>query len=97
MPPDDVGDKTEAPTQHKPYDSRQKGQVARSVDLSSAVILLGALLALNFMGPRMFGQLASMMARLLDGDGAGVAGQLYSSAPSPPNSAPPAFATASKP
>jgi flagellar biosynthetic protein FlhB len=72
MPPDDVGDKTEAPTQHKRDESRQKGQVARSVDLSSAVILLGALLALNFMGPRMFGQLASMMGRLLDGDGAGI-------------------------
>ncbi len=68
MPPDDSGEKTEAPTQRKRDESRQKGQVARSVDLSSALILLGALGALNFLGPQMFARMASIMAELLEGD-----------------------------
>jgi len=67
MPPDDFGDRTEAPTQRKREESRQKGQVARSMDLSSAVILLGGLGALNFLAPRMLGHMAAMMTRLLDG------------------------------
>ncbi|NLF30710.1 MAG: flagellar biosynthesis protein FlhB [Planctomycetes bacterium] len=65
MPPDDFGERTEAPTQRRRDESRRQGQVARSVDLSSAVILLGALGALHLLGPRMYGQMAGLMARLL--------------------------------
>lgn len=65
MPADEYGEKTEEPTQHKRDESRRKGQVARSVDLSSALILLAALAALNFLAPRMFAQMAAMMMRML--------------------------------
>ena len=66
MPPDDQGERTETPTQRRREESRQRGQVARSQDLSSAVILLGALGALQVLGPRIFAQLAGVMTRLLD-------------------------------
>ncbi|MFW6155208.1 MAG: flagellar biosynthesis protein FlhB [Planctomycetota bacterium] len=65
MPPDDFGERTEAPTQRRRDESRRQGQVARSVDLSSAVILLGALGALHLLGPRIYGQMTALMERLL--------------------------------
>jgi len=65
VPPDDLGERTEAPTQRRRDESRRQGQVARSVDLSSAVILLGALGALHLLGPRMYEQMAALMVRLL--------------------------------
>lgn len=67
MAADDQGEKTEAPTQRRRDEARQRGQVARSVDLSSAAILLAALVALNFLGSRIFAELAAVMTRLLDG------------------------------
>ncbi len=70
MPESDQGEKTEAPTQRRRDEARQRGQVARSVDLSSAVILLGALVALNFLGTRILGELGAMMTRMLQAEGA---------------------------
>lgn len=67
MAPDDQGEKTEAPTDRRRQESRQQGQVARSTDLTSAIILLGVLGALYMLGSRMFGEMASVMHRLLDG------------------------------
>lgn len=66
MASDEQGERTEAPTQRKRDEARQQGQVVRSGDLSSAAILLAALVALNFMAPRMYAELAAMMTRLLD-------------------------------
>jgi flagellar biosynthesis protein FliR/FlhB len=43
-------DKTEEPTHKKLQDARKKGQVAKSVDLNSAIILLGITLALSIVG-----------------------------------------------
>ena len=65
MPADDQGEKTETPTVRRRQEARERGQVARSMDLSSAVILLAALVALNFLGARMFTQLGAMMDKLL--------------------------------
>jgi len=44
-------DKTEAPTQRRRNEARQEGQVARSVDLNSALVLIAALLFIKVSGP----------------------------------------------
>ena len=48
--PADSGDKTEAPTPRRIQDAREKGQVAKSTDLSAAVGLLAGLILLNIYG-----------------------------------------------
>jgi len=56
----DLGEKTEAPTPRRLAEAREKGQVARSADLSAAVGLLVGLLLLNWQSPallRGFGEL----------------------------------------
>ena len=50
MPPD-IGEKTEAPTPRRLQEAKEKGQVAKSTDLSAAVGLLAALILLNIYGP----------------------------------------------
>ncbi|WP_340676710.1 flagellar biosynthesis protein FlhB [Paraglaciecola sp.] len=46
----DSNDKTEDPTSKKTTDSRKKGQIARSKELSTALVLVSSGLALMFMG-----------------------------------------------
>jgi len=48
----DAGEKTEAPTPRRRQEAREKGQVARSNDLSSALLLLGGMVALRLLGPQ---------------------------------------------
>jgi flagellar biosynthetic protein FlhB len=50
MAEEQLGDKTEPATPRKRQDAREKGQVAKSMDLSSSIILLAALLGITFMG-----------------------------------------------
>ncbi len=54
-----AGDKTEAPTPKRLEDARQKGQVAKSQDLNSAIVLSGATGAMMFLGGSVFEQLHS--------------------------------------
>lgn len=68
MPPEDQGEKTEAPTQHRRQEARNRGQVARSTDLTSVLIFLGAMAALMAMGGRIFLQLGAAMRTLLSFD-----------------------------
>jgi flagellar biosynthetic protein FlhB len=44
-------DKTEAPTPRKRLEARQEGQVARSVELGSAMVLIASLLLIKYSGP----------------------------------------------
>ena len=44
---DDNDDRTQAPTPRRRQEARQEGNVARSADLSAALVLLGFLLALR--------------------------------------------------
>lgn len=44
-------EKTEAPTPRRRRDAREEGQVARSVELNSALVLISALLLIKFSGP----------------------------------------------
>lgn len=55
------GDKTEAPTPRRRTEAREQGQVARSTDLNSALLLLGAMLALRGLGPRLMQSLLGVM------------------------------------
>lgn len=50
---DDKQDRTEAPTPRRRFEAREKGQVARSADLTSALLLLGGLVSLKLFGPRL--------------------------------------------
>ncbi|MCG8406207.1 MAG: flagellar biosynthesis protein FlhB [Phycisphaerales bacterium] len=58
---DDAGERTEAPTPRRRQESRERGQVAKSTDLSSALLLFGGLLALRLFAPR----LASSLLKVL--------------------------------
>jgi len=49
----DDAEKTEAPTGKRRQEARERGQVARSTELNSALLLLGACGALSFGGPLM--------------------------------------------
>ena len=56
----DGGERTEQPTPSRLREAREQGQVARSQDLSAAILLLGALLALNALGPGLFDAMLNM-------------------------------------
>lgn len=58
-------EKTEDATPKRREDSRRKGQVARSAELSSVAILLAGLLALGALSSYMFGRLQQFVAELL--------------------------------
>jgi flagellar biosynthetic protein FlhB len=62
---EDLGDKTEDPTPKRLEDAREKGQVIRSLDLASAVVMLAAFLALLVFGTTLAQTLGAAMARLL--------------------------------
>jgi flagellar biosynthetic protein FlhB len=59
--PDGYGDKTEQPTERRRNEARQKGNVARSVDLNAAGLMLAVAMVLMFFG----GQLALSLAEFL--------------------------------
>jgi len=63
---EDLQDKTEEPTQKKLEDARQKGQVARSQDLTAAGLLLTGMLALVFFGSYFFRGLSSLMIGVIN-------------------------------
>jgi flagellar biosynthesis protein FlhB len=50
---DDTGDKTEAPTPRRRTEAREQGNIARSQDLTLALILIGILLMLRQLGPKL--------------------------------------------
>lgn len=74
-------ERTEPASPRRREEARERGQVARSADLSSAVILLAAVLALQFLGKSMIGGIFASAATVLeglalvDGDPAGLMSQ----------------------
>jgi flagellar biosynthetic protein FlhB len=62
---DSAGDKTEKATPKRRADARKKGQVARSMDLNGAIVLMASLMVLSAMAPRMLDGLKAMMATTL--------------------------------
>lgn len=70
MPPEDAGEKTEAATPRRRREAREKGQVARSTDLTAAMALLGAMLILSFIGPGILESLLDLTRKMLGYQGA---------------------------
>jgi flagellar biosynthetic protein FlhB len=62
---EDQGDKTEAPTPRRREEAREQGSVARSPDLNSAVVLIGALLLLHWYGGKLFESLRDILQQML--------------------------------
>lgn len=60
-----TGDKTEAPTARRRQEAREQGNVARSPDLTSAVLLIGALLLMRWFGLMLIGALHTVLAENL--------------------------------
>jgi flagellar biosynthetic protein FlhB len=61
MSSDEFGDRTEQPTERRRTQAREEGHVARSADLTAALLMLTATGALRFLG----GNLVDTLARLL--------------------------------
>jgi flagellar biosynthetic protein FlhB len=59
------GEKTEKATPRKRDEARKKGQVAKSMDLNGAVVLLAALLALSAFAPGMLRRMSDASRQLL--------------------------------
>jgi flagellar biosynthesis protein FlhB len=68
---DDMGEKTEQPTGRKLGMARTRGQIPKSLDLSGAVDLTGAVLVLMLLGGTFTGQLLAMLRTSLSGDAPG--------------------------
>jgi flagellar biosynthetic protein FlhB len=66
---DDFGDKTEAPTPRRRSEAREQGNIARSPDLTAAVLLIAVLIMLSWYGPNLVTVLKNLMAEMLGGDG----------------------------
>src|SRR3954470_16721613 len=60
-----AGDKTEKATPKRLGEARKKGQVAKSQDLNSAVVLLASLAVLAGYGPHLVDQMKTSMASSL--------------------------------
>lgn len=65
---DDLGERTEEPTTRKISDARNKGQVAKSQDLSGAVALLGAMIIFLAFGSTIGTMLFNITRRALAGE-----------------------------
>jgi flagellar biosynthetic protein FlhB len=65
---EDLGEKTEAPTPRKLQEAREKGQIAKSTDLSGAIDLIGAAIVISLMGAWLLGMMAASLRRVLDFD-----------------------------
>lgn len=62
---EEFGDKTEAPTPRRREEAREQGQIARSPDLSAAILLLGFLLLMNSFGQGLVQALRVLLQELL--------------------------------
>lgn len=59
----DAGEKTERATPQRRREARQEGQVARSVELTSAVSLLAGIILLRITAPRFWGSWMNLMSQ----------------------------------
>src|SRR5262249_4449473 len=75
---EDLGERTEMPTGRRLQEARHRGQVARSADLGSAIVLSGAAVLLVACGGGLIDAIAGVMRHALAGEGGpesiGVAG-----------------------
>ncbi len=62
---EDMGDKTEDPTPRKRQEARDQGNIARSPDLTAAVLLIGMLMLLKNFGPGLVNALQTFVKEML--------------------------------
>lgn len=62
---DDTGERTQRPTERRRREARARGEVARSADLVSALVLLFVSLGIWWFGPALASELAGMMRSAL--------------------------------
>ena len=74
--PADSGEKSEAPTARRLQEAREKGQVAKSMDLTAALCLLVAMMGLNFFAADMTTQIMEFFDWALSLDRVAVTGKL---------------------
>ena len=72
MPDETLGDKTEAPTPRRLEEARERGQVPRSVNLTSALVLLAGVGILYLAGGRLSRSLLGAMEEMLGSGGIGL-------------------------
>jgi flagellar biosynthesis protein FlhB len=65
MSTDEYGEKTEQPTERRRTEARERGNVARSVDLTAAGLMLGAATVFYALAVPLYHTLAELMAALL--------------------------------
>lgn len=70
MPPDDAGERTESATSKRRQEARGRGQIARSQEINSALLLLGGTLVFYLLGGSLVTGLVGLM-RLYLGRGPG--------------------------
>ena len=66
---EDSGDKTEEPTPHKIREARKKGQIAKSQEITSAIMLLVSFYTFKMVGPMMLDRISghtTLVLSLLD-------------------------------
>lgn len=68
---EDLGERTELPTERRRSEARQRGQVARSIELSAAVILSAAVAVILIFAEAMLRGLALLTRRLLSEESLG--------------------------
>jgi flagellar biosynthetic protein FlhB len=66
MPEQERESRTEPATPRRRQEAREKGQVARSADLSSALMLLLGLLFIRFYGPHLLGDVKAMAVLIME-------------------------------
>jgi len=65
---EEFAEKTEAATPRRRQEARRQGAVARSADLTCALMLVGTLWLLKWFGPGILGALKSMVGQMLGGE-----------------------------
>jgi len=62
---DEGGDKTEAPTPRRRSEAREQGNIARSVDLTAALLMIGSMVLLKNYGLNILGALKVLLEQML--------------------------------
>lgn len=65
MAENDSGEKTEEPTGKRVEDAREKGQIAKSPELTTAAFLLGSMVTMSMAGPSLWHYMLDMMGTSL--------------------------------
>lgn len=63
---EDMGEKTESPSSRRLSQARERGQVAKSIELAGAIDLIGAVLLLVFFGGPLVRSLGGLMKRMIE-------------------------------